>query len=98
MFARVRVLAGECCLVLKVLPAVFHWTVLSVECGQSSSQYGWTLQRHQHLLVLPQKQKNRDHTTLSKGVSDSALAKWSAKTSGTFSILFYFILFFYATG
>ncbi|KAJ4475150.1 hypothetical protein C8R41DRAFT_838208 [Lentinula lateritia] len=95
MFARVRVLAGECCLVLKVLPAVFQycwehfpsWTVLSVECGQSSSQYGWTLQRHQHLLVLPQKQKNRDHTTLSKGVSDSALAKWSAKTSGFLNTL-----------
>ncbi|KAJ3906862.1 hypothetical protein F5879DRAFT_920336 [Lentinula edodes] len=83
MFARARVLAGECC------PAVFQycwehfpsWTVLSVECGWSSSQHGWTLQQHQHLLVLPQKQKNRNHTTLSKGASDSPLAKWSAKTS-----------------
>ncbi|KAJ4473554.1 hypothetical protein C8R41DRAFT_849137 [Lentinula lateritia] len=95
MFTRARVLAGECCSALKALPAVFQycwehfpsWTVLSVECGQSSSQHGRTLQRHQHLLVLPQKQKNRNHTTLSKGASDSALAKWSAKTSGFLNTL-----------
>ncbi|KAJ4479495.1 hypothetical protein C8R41DRAFT_843653, partial [Lentinula lateritia] len=84
MFARARVLAGECCPALKALPAVFQycwehfpsWTVLSVEC-ESSSQHSQTLQWHQHLL----KQKNCNHTTLSKGASDSALTKWSAKTS-----------------